>query len=499
MRKKWRAWMALSGILLIGMVVENQGTLVYAKPNDTCIYEGISVDNIDLSGKTREEAEKIIDTYTKELKNKKIDMKTDLSKVGISLKDFGMKTDAKLVLENAYSYGKIGNIIRRYKEQADSKQHKINFNIKKTIDKKAWNKKLKEKENKLVIHAKNATVKRVNQKFQVIDEQYGKNIEYGKGYKEFITYLNTKWNGKKGEFLLPTSVDEPKYKRADLEQVKDVLGTYSTNFIASTLDRSQNIATGANHINGTVVYPGEEFSTYAKIAPYTYENGYRVGKAYSNGMVIDSIGGGVCQVSSTLYNALLRADLEITERAPHSMTVGYVPLAADAAMADTYKNLKFKNNTKTPVYVEAVTDSSNITITIYGKETRPKNQEERFRSETVEVYYPGDDIVTQDSSMLEGQMVVTQSSHTGYKAELWKDIYQNGKKIDSVLVNTSIYQSAPRRVTVGTKKLEPKVEKKEKQDTKKQENGSQKLDEKKQENVKPKSEEQKEEKKKADV
>lgn len=492
MRKKWRSWLAISGVLLISMM-GTQEVFVDAKPSDTCIYEGVSVDHIDLSGKTKEEAKEIIDRYTKDLKSQKINIKTDLSKVGISLKDFGMKTDAKLVLENAYSYGKIGNIIRRYKEQADSRQHKINFDIKKTIDKKAWNKKLKEKENKLIVHAKNATVKRVNQSFQVIDEQYGQNIEYGKGYKDFVTYLNTKWEGKKGEFLLPTSVDEPKYKRADLEQVKDRLGSYTTSFGSSTLDRSQNITTGANHINGTVVYPDEEFSTYAKIAPYTYENGYRVGKAYSNGMVIDSIGGGVCQVSSTLYNALIRSDLEITERAPHSMTVGYVPLAADAAMADTYKNLKFKNNTKFPVYVEAITGGGEITINIYGKETRPKNQEEKFRSETVEVYYPGADIVTHDSSMLEGQMIVTQSSHTGYKAQLWKDIYRDGKKIDSVLVNTSVYQSAPRRVTVGTRKPEPKVEKK------KEEPSSKKADEKKQENVKPKAEEKKPEKKKADV
>ena len=136
------------------------------------------------------------------------------------------------------------------------------------------------------------------------------------------------------------------------------------------------------------------------------------------------------------------------------MNVNYVPLAADAAMAGTYKNLKFKNNTDTPVYIEGTTYNRKVTFTIYGKETRASNRTIEFRSETLATYQPGADIETKDSSMLEGQTVVTQSAHVGYKAQLYKDIYIDGKKTESILVNTSTYQSSPRRVTVGTKKKE---------------------------------------------
>lgn len=461
---KW-IWSIVLGVLFSGQIWFHHTTFVYAKSKDTHIYSGISVDGIDLGGKTKDEAENVIKEYVKSLKNKKIHIKTDLASIEYTLKDFGMKSNSSIVLEDAYAYGKIGNIIRRYKDQKDSKYQPVNFILEKKIEKKEWKNQIKGHEKDFVVHAKNATVKRVNQKFKVIDETYGNNIEYNQGYEEFLQYLNKTWNGEDGEFSLPTSVDEPDYKRADLEQVKDVLGTFTTNFSSSSSDRSQNIETGAAHINGTVVYPGEEFSTYSKVAPYTYDNGYRTGKAYSNGEVIDSIGGGICQVSTTLYNALLRSELEITERYPHSMNVSYVSLAADAAMADTYKNLKFKNNTKTPVYIEAVAVNRNVTFTIYGKDERPKDQEVKFRSEMVDVYYPGADIVTYDNSMLEGQMIVTQVAHTGYKANLWKDIYKNGKKVDSILVNTSVYQASPRRVIVGTKKREvkkPKIEKEQK-------------------------------------
>lgn len=456
MKRNIWSWGIVLGIVWSGYFLFHHTTFIYAKPNDTHIYSGVSVDGIDLGGKTKEEAETVLKEYVKSLRNKKIYIKTDLASVEYTLKDFDMRSNAHTVLEDAYTYGKIGNIIRRYKDQEDSKHQPVNFVLEKKIGKKEWSNQLKKYENELVVHAKNATIKRVNQTFQVIDETYGNNIEYNQGYKEFLQYLNQTWNGEDGEFSLPTSIDEPEYKREDLEQVKDVLGTFTTNFASSSSDRARNIETGAAHINGTVVYPGEEFSTYSKVAPYTYENGYRTGKAYSNGEVIDSIGGGICQVSTTLYNAILRSELEVTERYPHSMNVSYVSLAADAAMADTYKNLKFKNNTKTPVYIEAVAANRNITFTIYGKDERSEEQEVKFRSETIDVYYPGADIATYDSSMLEGQMIITQSAHTGYKAELWKDIYKNGKKVDSVLVNTSIYQASPRRVIIGTKKVEVK-------------------------------------------
>ena len=87
-------------------------------------------------------------------------------------------------------------------------------------------------------------------------------------------------------------------------------------------------------INGTVLYPGDEFSANTAMAPFTEANGYYAAGSYVNGQVVDSLGGGVCQISTTLYNAVLRAELEVTMRYNHSMTVGYVDLSADAALAE---------------------------------------------------------------------------------------------------------------------------------------------------------------------
>lgn len=458
MKKQWIAALALTSIITMG-IIGNSTEAVYAKTEDNYIYNGISIDGIDISGDTKEEAQKKIDTYMNGLKETQIEFKTDLDKVSVSMEEVGLTYANKEVVEEAFSYGKEGNIIKRYKEKKDIEENPLQLTLDKTISTKKLKQVITDSEDTLVQKAQNASIKRENGAFQVIPEKEGLIIDYDKTAKKFKSYVSETWDGQEDTFLVETKKDEPEYKSTDLKEVKDVLGTFTTNYSSSTSDRAQNVATGAEHINGTVLYPGEEFSTYEKVAPYTYENGYRTGKAYSNGEVIDSIGGGICQVSTTLYNAVIRSELEITERYPHSMIVGYVPLAADAAMAGTYKNLKFKNNTDSPIYIEGTTYNRNVTFTIYGKETRASNRKIEFRSETLETYQPGADIEKEDPTMPVGQSVVTQSAHIGYRAQLWKDVYVDGKKTDSILVNTSTYQASPRRVTVGTKQPEqPKEE-----------------------------------------
>ena len=124
--------------------------------------------------------------------------------------------------------------------------------------------------------------------------------------------------------------------------------------------RKQNVAVGAEKINGTLVQPGEEFSVEAVVVPFDAENGYALAASYEMGKVVDSYGGGICQVSTTLYVAVLKAELEVTERYSHSMIVHYVDPSMDAAIAEGLKDLKFINNTDAPIYIEASADGSII-------------------------------------------------------------------------------------------------------------------------------------------
>ncbi len=181
----------------------------------------------------------------------------------------------------------------------------------------------------------------------------------------------------------------------------------------------------------------------------TEANGYKSASEYSSGKVVDGVGGGVCQVSTTLYNAVINAELEVVERSPHSMVVSYVDVSRDAAIAGDYKDFKFKNNTNAPVYIAASAEGGVLSFRIYGEETRESGREISFESEILETIQPGDDEETVDETKPASYREVTQSAHVGYKAKLWKIIKVNGKQTDKVQLNSSSYAAEPRHVTVG--------------------------------------------------
>ena len=186
----------------------------------------------------------------------------------------------------------------------------------------------------------------------------------------------------------------PKLSTGQAKACNTIIGEFTTGFAGAGEGRRQNIKAGAKHLHGRVILPGEEFSVAAALMPFTEVNGYAAGGTYIGGQLAESMGGGVCQLSTTLYNALLQTKLEITERYPHSLPVGYVPLGQDAAIAGDYKDLKFKNTTESPVVVSCEIEGETVHILIYGTEAVKREAvsfetvltEETEENVTVEVY-----------------------------------------------------------------------------------------------------------------
>lgn len=195
-------------------------------------------------------------------------------------------------------------------------------------------------------------------------------------------------------FSLTGTALMPNLSTAQAEKCNTVLGVFTTAYMGAGNGRVQNIENGAEKLHAKVVLPGEAFSVATALMPFTEENGYAPGGTYIDGQLSESIGGGVCQLSTTLYNALLQTRLEIVERHPHSMPVGYVPLGQDAAIAGDYKDLKFKNTTNVPVLLLCEVTGEVVKVTVYGTEEAQRGKvtfERVIRSEdeekvTVEVY-----------------------------------------------------------------------------------------------------------------
>src|SRR5699024_15396 len=134
-------------------------------------------------------------------------------------------------------------------------------------------------------------------------------------------YLTQVWRDGNGSVELSVELTEPRGSREELETVQDVLGSGSTDYSASSSARATNIRNGTEKLNGIVLYPGDSLSVCDQMVPFDEENGYELAPSYSNGSVVESFGGGICQVSTTLYLAVLRSELEVTERYNHSMIV----------------------------------------------------------------------------------------------------------------------------------------------------------------------------------
>ncbi len=236
---------------------------------------------------------------------------------------------------------------------------------------------------------------------------------------------------------------------AQLGMIQDVLGTFSTDFSSSGAARSTNLSVGAGKINGHVLMPGETLSGYDCLQPFTVANGYQTAAAYENGQVVDSIGGGVCQIATTLYNAALLAELEITQRQNHSMSVGYVKPSQDAAIAGTYKDIKITNPYETPIYVEGYTEGRRLYFTIYGQENRPAGRQIRFESETLSVTDPGAPREVLNPSLQPGTRKQVQSAHRGIKSRLWKVVLVDGVETERSILTTDTYNASPAVVQVG--------------------------------------------------
>src|SRR5699024_10591004 len=248
-------------------------------------------------------------------------------------------------------------------------------------------------------------------------------------------FIEKNWDHEDLSVDLTLVKEEPKIKAADLATIEDELGSFSTD--AGGGDRWQNLSTGVGKLNGTILMPGDSLSVCDATAPYDAEHGYVEAGSYENGQVVDSYGGGICQVSTTLYNAVLYAELQVDKRYPHSMLVNYVKPSRDAAIAEGILDFVFTNNYDTPIYIAGEIDAANqMRFTIYGKDTRPEGRTVEYESETLETEEYSV-VYKEDAEAALGSMEYSGSPHTGTTAQLWKVVYQDGVEESREVINQS--------------------------------------------------------------
>lgn len=441
-------------VLLIGTVQ----TFAASKDTEDVVKEGIHIDSIDVSNMTQSEMKKAVKEVVTARTSVTVTLQINKDTIETTLKDLGYSWTNQSVLAEAMSAGKQGNVIKRYKDSIDLKKKGKTFPLEMSVNEKKLKSTLETLCKPYNVEAKNASLKATGHGFQIIPEVEGCVVDYDKTVEQFVSYIENDWDKESQiAFETTTKIAKPKYTSKDCEKVSnEPMGTYTTYFSVGVVNRNANIKNGAEKLSDNVIYPGEQFSCNEHLIPWTEDNGWYPAGTYSDGEVVDSLGGGICQVSSTLYNALLNAEIKIIERYPHSMAVSYVPLSADAALAGDYKDLVFENNTDAPIYVQAHYSEGSITFNIYGHDTRKAGHKVEYVSKTIKTI-PIATTTKKDPTKEEGY-TETMPGHVGYVAELYKVTYENGKQVSNELIHTSTYKMSPTTKIVGTKKKKPEQE-----------------------------------------
>lgn len=339
-----------------------------AKRYDNLVYPDITLYEEDVSRLNKNELDEKINTLVNNINNNKIIVKVDDKEYEVLVSHIIEELDVKKVGNEIMSYGKEKNFLEQFGLIYLSVGRNYNFDIK--IDKNYLQEQVKKIYDDTYIAPIEPTFEINGDNLNIIKGENGKSIDEKNLMNEIIEKINSNEVGK-ADIVIKEQYKtiKPKINDKDLKGVDYKISSATTYFGGTGYNRGLNIANATNKIDGTLLMPGDEFSYEDKVSPVELNNGYYMAPVIVNGSHKDAPGGGVCQVSTTLYNAELKAGIIPTERYNHSKSVSYVKRGLDATLATGSKNLRFKNPYDYPIYIHAYTVGGQITVEFWSNKS----------------------------------------------------------------------------------------------------------------------------------
>lgn len=431
------------------------------------IYPGINVYGVNIGGLNKDEA---ISLLEEKLPNVIMDKRL---KVVVGDKSLELKYDTlnpsyniETIADNAVAYGKDQGLFSKNSLVKCKKDIELDAEI--TYDEEAlvaFEDKVLEEVN---ISPKNASIDLSSGNISIIPEVSGKTIDKEELHNKLIESLNDN-QGNDVELTFDLKEQDANIKASDLEKITGKISDFSSNYANTGDGRVKNMEIAAGIINGTIVMPGEEFSYNALIGDTTPDKGYEKANTYIGNKIVPDYGGGICQVSTTLYRAVMRANIRSTERMNHSLTVSYSEPGLDATVSNGSIDYKFVNTYDFPIYIQGSVSGGVVNFAIYGNVEAMGNKTYELVNEVHEKYNP-EKKYEEDSSMEAGTEKVVSYGMPGYKASSYQVTYENGVEVNRELISTDTYMTTDTIVKKGTKKKEePKKEEPKQEETKKEE------------------------------
>lgn len=411
------------------------------------IYNGVKVGNIDVGGLSAQAAKnKIATVFLQKTKQPPITLTYDNQSWAISADAIGLKIDANALSNRAYAVGRTGNIFFQLQEKYMAINHGHIIPLALVYDSAKLTTLVNGIAQKIDKAPKNASLNYHKGSVSISPDEIGYKTDVTKTLSEIVDTMQVKL-----PFSLPIVINTaiPIIQAQDLKKIDGLISSYSTEFNTGNQNRSQNIAIAAKNINGILIRPGEEFSFNKYVGLRLEQYGYKIAPVFISGKLTKDWGGGVCQVSSTLYNAALLADMTITERTSHYRPPGYVPIGQDATVADNQLDFKFTNSSHNNIFITTAISGNQLTVSIFGK-LSPNPPEIQIVPVDKKVLEP-DTIVKQDPGLELGKEIVDVEGQKGFQLSTFRVKYINGKEISREFLAADEFPPEDRVVRLGTR------------------------------------------------
>lgn len=410
-------------------------------------YPGITIDGQDVGGRSYEEVrEEILARQQAEADARVITVSYEGQTYTLPAQS---SYDTEQAIVDAYNYAKEGDLVERYQLVTALQTQPLDFATTCTVTVEGVDAFVQRIAEAIDVPAVDATVGSFDvetKTFAFTDEVNGRSVDVQLLRSQIQQMIDS---GDYSAALTPTVLEVPAaVTRAQLEQENQLLASFTTTTTSST-SRNTNIRLCSEAFNGYVVAPGEVFSINTVTGPRTTDKGYKAAGSIQNGILIEEPGGGVCQVSSTLFNAVVRAGMEIVERWGHSWPSDYVKIGMDAAIDYPAKDFKFRNTSDAPIYLVTHFEDRQLTIEVYGKPVLEEGMTIDLRSTTDSTIKRGDDRMVFDSSLAPGETKTVRKGRNGKKSTTYIQYIKDGKVVEEKVLFTTTYPAITAIINYG--------------------------------------------------
>ncbi|MBO4548887.1 MAG: VanW family protein [Abditibacteriota bacterium] len=331
------------------------------------IAPNTEVGGVAIGGMTREEASQAVLRHVRSISSAPLTITIGDASFNKPCYELGLFCKWQPALDRAYALGRSGSLLSRYYAIKGGRLGK-SFDIEEKIDKSVIDRYIRDVNRSIDQKPKNAGLVFTGKGVSVVPAVIGKKIDEAAASDKILAALKAKESSVELDYV----ADYPRIKTGDLQSVDTRLGSFTTNYNAGKVARTHNLRTAAGSINGTILMPGETFSYNGIVGPRDTSTGYKTAIIFQDGEEVEGMGGGVCQVSSTLFNAVLLSGLKITARKCHSLKVAYVPLGRDAMVSYGSSDFCFVNDTPDPVAVFASIGGGSLSMQLWGSSRAKK-------------------------------------------------------------------------------------------------------------------------------